>query len=63
MTKDFYPGWDCERYARLVRQFSLDERKRVCELSEGMKVLKLSNAALKSAKEQKTIALGDYYTL
>ena len=32
-------------------------------LSEGMKVLKLSNAALKSAKEQKTIALGDYYTL
>ena len=38
VTKDFYPGWDCERYARLVRQFSLDERKRVCELSEGMKV-------------------------
>lgn len=32
-------------------------------LSEGMKVLKLSNAALESAKEQKTIALGDYYTL
>ena len=38
VTKDFYPGWDGERYARLVRQFSLDERKRVCELSEGMKV-------------------------
>ena len=36
VTKDFYPGWDGERYARLVRQFSLDERKRVCELSEGM---------------------------
>lgn len=32
-------------------------------LSEGMKVLKLSNAALKSAKEQKTVVLGDYYTL
>ncbi len=38
MTKDFYPGWDSGRYARLVRQFSLDESKRVCELSEGMKV-------------------------
>ena len=38
MTKDFYPDWDSERYARLVRQFSLDESKRVCELSEGMKV-------------------------
>ena len=38
VTKDFYPDWDSERYARLVRQFSLDERKRVCELSEGMKV-------------------------
>ena len=38
VTKDFYPGWDGERYARLVRQFSLDESKRVCELSEGMKV-------------------------
>ena len=38
VTKDFYPGWDGERYARLVRQFSLDERKRVCELSAGMKV-------------------------
>ena len=38
VTKDFYPDWDSERYARLVRQFSLDESKRVCELSEGMKV-------------------------
>ena len=38
VTKDFYPGWDGERYARLVRQFSLDENKRVCGLSEGMKV-------------------------
>ena len=25
VTKDFYPDWDSERYARLVRQFSLDE--------------------------------------
>ena len=38
VTKRFYPGWDDGRYARLARQFSLDESKRVCELSEGMKV-------------------------
>lgn len=38
VTKRFYPGWDDGRYARLTRQFSLDESKRVCELSEGMKV-------------------------
>ena len=38
VTKRFYPGWDDGRYARLVRQFSLDGNKRVCELSEGMKV-------------------------
>ena len=38
VMKRFYPGWDDERYARLARQFSLDESKRVCELSEGMKV-------------------------
>ena len=38
VTRRFYPGWDDGRYARLVRQFSLDESKRVCELSEGMKV-------------------------
>ena len=38
VTKRFYPGWDDGHYARLVRQFSLDESKRVCELSEGMKV-------------------------
>ena len=28
VTKRFYPGWDDGRYARLVRQFSLDESKR-----------------------------------
>ena len=38
VTKTFYPGWDDARYARLVSRFSLDEGKRVCELSEGMKV-------------------------
>ena len=38
VTKQFYPDWDEARYARLLRQFALDENKRVCELSEGMKV-------------------------
>ena len=32
-------------------------------LAEGVKVLKLSNAALESSREQKTVILGDYYTL
>ena len=32
-------------------------------LSEGVKVLKLSNAALESSRENKTVILGDYYTL
>lgn len=32
-------------------------------LSEGMKVLRLSNAALESSREQKTVMLGDYWTL
>ena len=34
----FYPQWNEARYRRLLGQFSLDERKRVCELSNGMKV-------------------------
>lgn len=32
-------------------------------LDEGMKVLRLSNAALESSRENKTVILGDYYTL
>lgn len=32
-------------------------------LDEGMKVLRLSNAALESSREQRTVVLGDYYTL
>ena len=32
-------------------------------LDEGMKVLRLSTAALESSMEQKTVKLGDYWTL
>ena len=38
VTKSFYPTWDDARYNALLRRFSLDETKRVCELSAGMKV-------------------------
>lgn len=38
VTQTFYPGWDAARYARLAQRFALDDKKRVCELSEGMKV-------------------------
>lgn len=38
VTKSFFPEWDDARYGQLLRQFALDENKRVCELSEGMKV-------------------------
>ncbi len=38
VTRRFYPGWDESRYRALLARFSLDESKRVCELSEGMKV-------------------------
>ncbi len=38
VTRRFYPGWDDAHYRQLLSRFSLDEQKRVCELSEGMKV-------------------------
>ena len=38
VTRRFYPDWDDARYRELLSRFSLDEQKRVCELSEGMKV-------------------------
>lgn len=38
VTKSFYPDWDDARYAQRLKRFSLDADKRVCELSEGMKV-------------------------
>lgn len=38
VTAKFYPDWDEKRYRDLLQRFHLDEQKRVCELSEGMKV-------------------------
>ena len=38
VTRSFYPAWDDARYEALLRRFSLDSSKRVCELSAGMKV-------------------------
>ncbi len=37
-TAHFYPDWNEARYRRFMQLFSLDERKKVSELSEGMKV-------------------------
>ncbi|MGN0815108.1 MAG: ABC transporter ATP-binding protein [Candidatus Coproplasma sp.] len=34
----FYPEWDQDKYERYLKEFSLDESKKVSELSEGMKV-------------------------
>ena len=38
VTRSFYTAWDSARYEALLRRFSLDDSKRVCELSAGMKV-------------------------
>ena len=38
VTRSFYSAWDSARYEALLRRFSLDVSKRVCELSAGMKV-------------------------
>ena len=38
VTKSFYEDWNDARYASLLKRFSLDDAKRVCELSAGMKV-------------------------
>lgn len=38
VTRSFYSAWDSARYEALLRRFSLDDSKRVCELSAGMKV-------------------------
>ena len=34
----FYPTWNQDKYERILAQFGLSERKKVKELSEGMKV-------------------------
>lgn len=38
VTRAFYPNWDDGQYRRYLDQFSLDENKKLTELSEGMKV-------------------------
>lgn len=38
VTRRFYQHWDTEAYNRYLEMFSLDENKRVKELSTGMKV-------------------------
>jgi len=38
VTKTFYNNWDEKSYREYLKKFSLDEEKRPCELSEGMKV-------------------------
>ena len=38
VTRSFYSAWYSARYEALLRRFSLDDSKRVCELSAGMKV-------------------------
>ena len=38
VTRSFDSAWDSARYEALLRRFSLDDSKRVCELSAGMKV-------------------------
>ena len=38
VTRSFYSAWDSARYEALLRRISLDDSKRVCELSAGMKV-------------------------
>ena len=38
VTRSFYSALDSARYEALLRRFSLDDSKRVCELSAGMKV-------------------------
>ncbi len=38
VTRRFYEAWDETQYRALLQRFQLDEKKRVCELSQGMKV-------------------------
>lgn len=38
VTRAFYDSWDDAAYQACLRRFSLDENRRMCELSEGMKV-------------------------
>lgn len=38
VTKRFYDNWDDEAYKDYMNKFNIDENKKPCELSEGMKV-------------------------
>lgn len=38
VTKRFYINWDDEAYKRYMKEFNLDENKKVVELSQGMRV-------------------------
>lgn len=38
VVKRFYDNWDEEVYRKYLKYFNLDEEKKVCELSNGMKV-------------------------
>lgn len=51
VTRRFYPNWDPEAYARYLREFDLDESKRVRELSAGMRVKYQIAAALSHQAE------------
>lgn len=46
VTRRFYANWDPVRYQEYIRRFSLDERKKFRELSNGMKVKYLLALAL-----------------
>ena len=58
----FYPAWDRGKYEKLLAQFGLSERKKVKELSEGMKVkfalaLALSHGAMLLIMDEPTSGL------
>ena len=46
VTRTFYTDWDQEQYQKYIKRFTLDERKKFKELSNGMKVKYLLALAL-----------------
>lgn len=46
VTRRFYDGWEQSRYESFLKQFGLDERKKLRDLSNGMKVKYLLALAL-----------------